>query len=244
MQNAIVLLDEASPLEDVDTAIDLPYAFLEGVIRHVYLLVLLLIPVLENICEVYLASLEARLCDPRLTILSVQCLHYLQAVFNELYPGWSGWFRLLNGVLSVAFELLPEPLLLVATELIEHLLLGAEELLLLPLLLLHRDPLLLLLHLALSLGELLGDPDPILLLLLRQLLLLDRPLLADRVLELLRLLQLLLLSKSALWLRLPLLLAVSVSMRGTYPTILSSSLKSASSECWSIHSRAFSVVPP
>lgn len=244
MQNAIVLLDEPGPLEDIDTAIDLPNAFLEGVIRHVYLLVLLLIPVLENIGKVYLARLEARLCDPWLTILRVQCLHYLHPVFDKLYSSWPSRFRLLHRRLSIALELLPESLLLVAAELIEHLLFGAEELLLLPLLLLHRDPLLLLLHLALGLGELFGVPDPILLLLLRQFFLIDCPLLADRVLELLGLLQLFLLSKSALRLRLPLLLPVSVRMRGTYPTILSSSLKSASSECWSIHSRAFSVVPP
>jgi hypothetical protein len=59
---------------------------------------------------------------------------------------------LLHGGLCVAFELLAEPFLLVASELIEHLLFGTEELLFLPLLLINRDPLLLLLHLALRLG--------------------------------------------------------------------------------------------
>ena len=152
MQNAIVLLDEPSPLEDVDTAIDFPNTFLEGIICHVYLLVLLLIAVLQNIGEVYLARLEARLCDPRLAILCVQGLHNLHAMLHELYPGWPRRLCLLHGGLSVAFELLAEPFLLVASELIEHLLFGAEELLLLPLLLLNRDPLLLLLHLALRLG--------------------------------------------------------------------------------------------
>ena len=152
MQNAIVLFDKSSSLEDVDTAVDLPNTFLEGIIRHVYLLVLLLIAVLENIGEVYLARLEARLCDPRLAILCVQGLHNLHAMFDELYPGWPRRLCLLHGGLCVAFELLAEPFLLVASELIEHLLFGTQELLFLPLLLLNRDPLLLLLHLALRLG--------------------------------------------------------------------------------------------
>lgn len=83
MQNAIVLLDKASSLENIDTAIDLSNTLLEGIICHVYFLEFLLIAVLQYICEVYLARLEAGLCDTWLTILSVQGLHNLQAMLDE-----------------------------------------------------------------------------------------------------------------------------------------------------------------
>ena len=83
MQNSIVLLHKASSLENIDTAIDLSNTLLECIICHVYFLELLLIAVLQYICEVYLARLEARLCDTWLTILCVQCLHNLQAMLDE-----------------------------------------------------------------------------------------------------------------------------------------------------------------
>lgn len=86
MQNAIVVLDKASPLENIDTTIDLSNTFLEGIICHVYFLEFLLIAVLQNIGEVNLARLEAGLCDTWLTILCVQGLHNLQAMLDELYP--------------------------------------------------------------------------------------------------------------------------------------------------------------
>ena len=83
MQNAVVLLDKASSLENIDTAINLSNTLLEGIICHVYFLEFLLIAVLQYICEVYLTSLEAGLCDTWLTILSVQGLHNLQAMLDE-----------------------------------------------------------------------------------------------------------------------------------------------------------------
>ena len=83
MQNAIVLLDKASSLENIDTTIDLSNTLLEGIICHVYFLEFLLIAVLQNIGEVYLARLEAGLCDTWLTILSVQGLHNFQAMLDE-----------------------------------------------------------------------------------------------------------------------------------------------------------------
>jgi len=152
VQNAIVVLDKASPLENIDTTIDLSNTFLEGIICHVYFLEFLLIAVLQNIGEVNLTRLEAGLCDTWLTILCVQGLNNLQAMLDELYPRWPSWLSLLNRRFLVAFKLFAEPFFLVTSELIEHLLLGTQELLFLPLLLFNRDPLLLLFHLPLRLG--------------------------------------------------------------------------------------------
>ncbi len=152
MENTIVLIDKASPLENIDTAIDLSNALLEGIIRHVYFLEFLLIAVLQNICEIYLASLEAGLCDTWLTILSIQGLHSLHAMLDEFYALWPSWLGLLNRHFLATFKLFAEPFFLVASELIEHLLFGTQELLFIPLLLFNRNFLLLLLHLPLCLG--------------------------------------------------------------------------------------------
>ena len=151
MQNTIILIDKASPLENIDTAIDLSNTLLEGIICHVYFLEFLLIAVLQNICEVYLASLEAGLCDTWLTILCIQGIDSLQAMLDEFYALWPSRLGLLNRHFLATFKLFAEPFLLIASELIEHLLLGTQELLFIPLLLFIRDLLLLLLHLPLCL---------------------------------------------------------------------------------------------